>query len=362
MKVAIVGAGFSGLACAHELEILGVRPDIYEKKGFVGESMNHVTAMLEVSHLRVKDGLKFFREKFNIQLEPLNLIRSLVHFSPNVKTVVKGKNLGYLLENTSTSTSIKQQLLRQLKSPSIRLNEDADPVKLKKDYDYVVIATGNYSFPHEFGIWQEWLRSYVRGAVVHGSFDPEALLMWLNKDYCKNGYAYLAPFNKNKAALILITTDVDEREIDHYWELFLNYENIGYSIAEEFKLQHNAGFVYPLAVENMIMIGNAAGGLDPFLGFGHFNAIASGVCAARTIAKGISYEKQLKPIINRNKDMRQFRMLFNTMTNKGYDNLLMAMKLPGFRSIFYNSPVKINYVKIGGAAARLLYKQNSPGK
>lgn len=362
MKVAIVGGGFSGLACAHELERLGIRPDIYEKRGFIGEPYNHVTAVLEVSHRPIKDSLKYFREEFHIQLEPLNMLRSLAHFSPNVKTVVKGNNLGYLLENTSSSTSIKQQLLRQLKSSCIRLNEEADPMKLKKDYDYVVIATGTYSFPHELGIWQEWLHSYVRGAVVHGDFDPQQLKMWLNKDYCKNGYAYLTPFSKNKAALILVTTDVNEKEIDNYWDLFLNYENIRYSITEEFKLEHRAGFVYPLIVENLIMVGNASGGLDPFLGFGHLNSMVSGVSAARTIAKGIDYEKQIKTLIDRNKDMRQFRKAFNSMTNKGYDKLLMSLKMPGFRGLFYNFPLNVNVVKIGGIAGRLFFNKNKLGK
>ncbi len=362
MKVAIIGGGFSGLACAHELERLGVRPDIFEKKGFIGEPINHVTAVLEVSHRPIKDSLRYFNDKFQIRIEPLSKLTSLVHFSPHVKTTVRGNNLGYLLENTSSPTSVKQQLLKQLKTSRIRLNEAADPLKLKKDYDYVIVADGNYSFPYEAGVWQEWLQSYIMGAVVYGSFDPEALLMWLNKDYCKNGYAYLTPFNKDKAALILVVTDINEKEIDYYWDLFLYSENIKYAIGEEFKMEHRAGYVYPHIIENIIMIGNAGGGLDPFLGFGHFNAIVSGVSAARTIVRGIDYEKQIKSIMNRNNDMRQFRNVFNTMSNRGYDNMLTAMKLPGFRYFIYNFPVGVNFVKITGIASRLLLQRHQLGK
>lgn len=362
MKVAIFGGGFAGLSCAHELERLGIRPDIFEKRGYIGEPVNHVTAILEVSTRPVKDTLKYFRDEFHIQFEPLNVVKTLIHYAPNVKTTVKGNNLGYLFENTSSPTSIKRQLLSQLKTSRISLNEDVDPLKLKKDYDYVVIANGDYTFPQESGIWQEWLQAYCKGAVVHGSFDPEAILMWINKDYCKNGYAYLTPFNKNKAALILVATDINEKEIDHYWELFLDSENIRYTITEEFKLEHRAGLVYPLIVENMIMTGNAAGGIDPFLGFGHFNALISGASAARTIARGIDYEKQLKTIMHRNKDMRQFRRIFNTMTNKGYDNLIATMKLPGLRRVMYSFPVNINVAKIGGLVGRLIIGKDRIGR
>jgi digeranylgeranylglycerophospholipid reductase len=362
MKVAIIGGGFSGLACAHELERLGVSPDIYEKRESIGEPISHVTADLEMSHRPVRDALDYFRECLNIRLEPLERLKTIVHFSPHVKTVVKGNNLGYLLENTSSPLSIKKQLLRDLKTSRIILNTEAHPLKLKKDYDYIAVATGNYIFPNEFGLWQEWLQCYVRGALVYGSFDPGALLMWLNKDYCKNGYAYLAPFDKDRAALILIVTDINEREIDHYWDLFIYSENLGYSIGEQFKLEHRAGFVYPRIIENMMMIGNAGGGLDPFLGFGLFNSLVSGVSAARAIAAGFDYEKQIKKIMNRNKDMREFRKVFNTMTNRDYDNLLTAMKFPGFRSLAYNFPVGINFVRIGGAAVRLLLKREQLGR
>ena len=37
MRVAIIGAGLSGLSCALELERHGIKPDIFEKKDYVGE-------------------------------------------------------------------------------------------------------------------------------------------------------------------------------------------------------------------------------------------------------------------------------------------------------------------------------------
>lgn len=362
MKVAIIGGGFSGLACAHELERLGgVKPVIFEKKSFIGEPFNHVTAVLEIINRPIKDIIKYFKKEYEIEITPLNELKTIIHHTPHKTTVVRG-NLGYLLKNTAENDSVKVQILGKLKKTEIRLNEEGDMEKLSREFDHVAVATGNYAYAYEKGLWQEWFRAYVRGAVVHGDFDPQTLVMWLNKDYCKNGYAYLAPFSSKKAALVLVVTDVDEKEADHYWELFLYSENIKHIIIDEFKLEHRAGLVYPLTVGNIIFIGNAAGMLDPFLGFGHFNTIVTGASAARTMVKGIDYEWQLRDIIRRNHDMREFRKVYNTLTNKGYDNVLSVLEIPGLKKLFYSFPLNINIVKIGSFLSRLLYTNNRLGK
>lgn len=355
MKVAIVGGGVAGMTCAHELEKLGVQPEIYEKKGYIGEPMNHIAAILEISHRPIRDSLRYIKDRHGIDIKPLAKVKKLIHYSPNVRTDVTGKNLGYLLENTSSPTSVKKQLLAQLDKTTIRLNEEPDLATLQSKYDHVVVASGNSAYSSELGVWQEWSVGYVRGAVVIGSFDPEALIMWINRDYCKNGYAYLAPFGESKAAIILVVTDVNEKEVDHYWELFLDAENIRYPMVDEFKIEHRTGYVYPPQVENIIFAGNSAGTLDAFLGFGFFPSVISGISAARTIVKGADYEKQMKNVTKRNMAMREMRKVFNTMTNKGYDNLLMAMKMPGFKTMVYNFPISINYVRMWGWTSRLLF-------
>ncbi|MCG8402728.1 MAG: hypothetical protein MJA84_14235 [Firmicutes bacterium] len=189
--------------------------------------------------------------------------------------------------------------------------------------------------------------------MLLGEFDPNAVVMWINKDYCKNGYAYMTSYNSKKASLSLVTTDVDEKEIDHYWESFLDTENITCKIIEEFKLEHRAGYVYPLKIENILFAGNAAGGVDPFLGFGHFNAITMGVSAARTIARGKDYEKQVDSIIKRNTQMLKLRKMFERLDNKGYDNLVGFLPLPGVKQILYHS--NINISKYGAFISKFVF-------
>lgn len=107
---------------------------------------------------------------------------------------------------------------------------------------------------NELGCWQERFRSCVRGAAILGSFDPNTLMMWINKEYCKNGYAFLAPHDRNRAFIMLVVSDHNENEVDYYWEEFLYTENIKYTIVEEFKLKQTAGYAYPNKVDNIILL------------------------------------------------------------------------------------------------------------
>lgn len=359
MKVAIIGGGLSGLCCAHELERYGITPVVYERKSFIGEPINHVAAIISISHRPVYDSLKYFKKQLNIEIKPLDMVRNLVHHSPNMTTEVKGKH-GYFLKNTADDDSIKGQLLSQLKNTEIRLGVPGDFKKLSKEYDYVVAAGGDYTQAQELGTWQEWFKGMVRGAVVLGNFDPGTLIMWINKDYLKNGYAYLTPFDCNRASLVLIVSDVNEREVEHYWELFLDTENIRYTIVEEFKLEHRSGYVYPLLADNVFFIGNSAGGLDPFLGFGLFNGVVTGVAAARSIATGMDYYKQVKQIIKRNNETRQFRKVFNNLTNKDYDRVVAAIGLPVVKQLLYHSP--LNVAKIGAFLSKFVLKDDKLGR
>jgi digeranylgeranylglycerophospholipid reductase len=353
LKVAIIGAGQAGLACAHELERHGINPVIYERNSFIGEAFPHIAAILNISHRPIKNSFEYFKNDLFLDLFPVNTINSIVHNSPSKSTTVKG-NLGYFFKNSKETDSLKLQLFEKLKNTRIIYNELGDYEKLLPQFDYVVVATGNPKYADELGCWQEWFQAFARGAVVLGDFDPNTLVMWINKDYCKNGYVYLTPFNEKKASIVQIVPNVNEKEIDHYWELFIDTENIKYSIIEEFKLEHKAGFVYPHQMDKLFFIGNAGGGVEPFLGFGHVNALTTGVAAARSIAEGRSYEEQIKPFIDRNIQMRQFRKVFDKMGNKVYDDLIWSIGIPGINQLIYKTPINVS--KLGAGASKLVLK------
>lgn len=94
MRVAIIGAGVAGLACAHELEKHGIKPVIYEKNSFIGEAYSHVGAALEIVLRPIRNPVIYLRKNFGIDLKPLNTVKTVAHHSPNKQTEIKG-NLGF---------------------------------------------------------------------------------------------------------------------------------------------------------------------------------------------------------------------------------------------------------------------------
>lgn len=331
MRVAIIGAGVAGLSCAHELEKYGVEPIIFERNSFIGEQYQHVGVLLEIINRPIKDGIKYIKEKFDIEIQSINTVEQLLLHSPNSTATVKG-NLGYFIKRGFDSSDIKMQLYSKLRKTQILFEENADYAALTNKFDFVVIATGTPDFANEIGCWQQWFNGYIRGAMVLGDFDPNTLIMWMNRDYAKAGFAYLCPFDNKSASIILVLSDVTKKEAGYYWDLFLYTENIKYTIVEGFIQEHPGGYVYPHKVGNMYFVGNAGGALDTFIGFGVFNSIAMGVMAARFIIK-------------KNLQLYQFRKSYNSFTNEGYDALITSIGLPGIKNLIYNSP--LNIIKYG---------------
>lgn len=357
MKVAIIGAGLSGISCALELERYGVKPVIYEKNSFIGEQHPHVTAIFDVIVRHIKDPrqdmIKYFKYQLGKEVKPLNPIHSVTHYSPNNTSTVTG-NLGYFFKRGKEKDSLKYQLYSQLKNTKTIFNHLADYEKLAKVYDYVVIATGNINFTKELGCVYSLFSSMVKGAIVSGNFDPNRLVMWINQEYCKNGYVYLTPFDNKRASLVVIASDVNEKQIEYYWRKFLYEEDIKFTITEEFKLKHETGYIYPNKVGNVYLVGSARGGIEPFLGFGQMNSITAGTMVARAIAGGKNYEKLLKNIDSGIRNMIEFRRTFNRMSNKGYDIFIPILGMPGIKQLIYDTNLDI--ATIGGKAVGIINK------
>lgn len=344
MKVAIIGGGLAGIVCATQLERYGIIPDIFEKNKKIAEPYRHMGLALQIVLRPIKDPLQYLNQNYNIYLKPSGLVKKAMHISPSASASITG-SLGYFLIRGADPDSIDNQLGKNLKA-KIYLKTEVDYKDLKKDYDYVVIASGNPTEAKELGIWQDIIKMSVKGAVIAGNFDSDTFIVWIDKDYCNSGYAYLAPFNNREASLNLAVSEIKIEEIDEYWEKFIKSESLNYKITESFKRVHYSGFVHPHKVDNLYFIGNAGGCLDPLLGFGIFPSVITASEAAKSIAYGVDYEVGIKKVLSLNTKLLEFRRAFNMLDNKKYDLLIRSLNLPGVNSLVYKW-TKINAVNMG---------------
>jgi len=339
LRVAIIGAGPSGLACAHELERHGVEPDIYEQRPRTGDLVEHVGALLQVMNRPVKDQIEEIKRSFHISLNPLNLINKIVMNTPRATGSVCG-NLGYLIKRGQAEDTVESQLLSQVKTP-VQYNTRADYADLASKYDYVVVATGTYDITKILGCWEDIFKTWLLGATVLGSFNPNVLKMWLNTEYAGSGYAYLTPFNQKSASLILVVSNANRKNIVDYWKKFWQIENFTYEISSLWDLEHVSGFVYPHQVGNILFVGTAGGFMEPLLGFAFFDAIRSGVFAARSIVEGRNYEELLAHLKENIRVSIKLRKVLNRCTNKEYDHLVSFLTTPGIKQFIYNTNLDI---------------------
>lgn len=342
MRVGIIGAGTAGMSCAIELERCGLKPVIFERNDFIGEYFPHVSAFLNmITRSITADTVKYIDKVLGIKLIPLNSLKKIIHYSPNNQVVVTGP-LGYLFIRGKEENSIQKQLFRMIKS-QVHFNSFVQPEEILSDFDFVVVADGLKTVPERYGIWRQVLRAWLKGGIFAGDFDDDTLQMWLDNELTKGVYIYSAPYGRHKAVIAHVIQNIEHEELNHYWQRFLESRDIlkKYDMLESWELPHQAGFVTTNRIGKMYFAGSAGGGVEPFLGFGQFNAIYSGVMTARSIITGKDINILLKDLNKKYMELITLRYLLNKATNRDFDLLLNIMKTPGFRGLVYKTNIDI---------------------
>ncbi|MGB9804183.1 NAD(P)/FAD-dependent oxidoreductase [Desulfofundulus sp.] len=338
-RIAIIGAGISGLACALELERHGIIPAIFEQRARPGEAFNHVGGLLQLMSRPIRDEVAYLRKELHLPVKPLARWNRIIMHTPRVTRTVTG-NLGYFFLRGQDENSTESQLYSLLKTP-VYFNRYADWRALAHHYDYVVVADGTPAVARTLGCWQDLVETWVRGAVVLGDFDPHTLIMWVNTEYSRHTYAYLTPFNARRASLLLIVNDSNPDEIEEKWRLFWEIEKLDYQVLDSFSVKHTSGYCYPPQVGNVLMVGNAGGFMEPFLGFGVMSAFRSGVYAARALVSGKSYLSITSDLRRKIAHLATIRRLLNNMDNEDFDNLVRFITTPGIKQLIYNTNIDV---------------------
>lgn len=336
LNVAIVGAGLSGLSCAHELKRHGVAPVLYENGSRIGGKLDFPAVVLRMYIAPYRDPFAYLRENYNINIRPYSRIKEMTILSENKVLDVK-YNFGFLLARPPFYNAIDFQIAKEVDLP-VNFNTQVDLKELMREFDFVVDASASMGDPRRFGMVSETFHGQTRIANIRGSFKTDSVFFWLNTDYAKQGFAYLAPVTSSDARLVLVVDNISPTALDYHWNRFLDTENIKYHITETRDIEHIVGNVTPLRYENLYFTGNVAGMVDSFMGFGSLRAIISGVSAARSILFNLDYDELMAPIVKDLWKKYEFRKAFNLCTNRSFDRLLTLGSLPGVKQFVFHNP------------------------
>ncbi len=337
MKVAIIGAGLSGLACAYTLEKNGISPVIFERRDAIGQQPAFAALMARVTVRSKGDPLKYIQKKYGLRLMPLSHVGHIVMHSKNNRADVRG-SLGYAFKRGRENFSIENQIAARLKSPVI-FNTGVTADSIKDDFDHVVVACGNAYEAKKLGVWTDTFVSKTRVSVVSGRFDPYSATIWFNNDCCKNGFAFLIPISTTEATLALITDGLAPEPLDRSWQRFIEAEKIKHPVVRQTDIDGCCGLVSAFQKGNVYLTGDSAGLLDDVLGVGCFNAVESGAFAADAIAHSKNYDRMVRPLAKDIAKLHEIKKLLNKFGDDDYDRLLSAVTVPGIKQLIYRNPL-----------------------
>lgn len=331
MRIAIIGAGLAGLACACELERLGYRAEIFEKRNRVGKMFRTVETMLQSFILDpYTEIFPHLKGELHLPVNPANHISSAVLYTRNREARLVG-SFGYTTIRGDDERSLEQQLARHIQSP-IHFNQEPDLNDLRSRYDLVFVATGSPKFSRELGGWQRDIGWSVRGANVEGDFDPGELQFIFNTRYCSTGYGMISPFDERHATVGIGVPECAEAQLEEYWQLFRREQGHRWSHEyDQYKLEnYEFGRVSRRIVDNVVLIGNAGGFAEPLAITGQMSSLRSGVYAARKVLAGDdTFDRFARRWDRLYRGLWRIRRNVNAWTDDDMDRFAAIANLPG---------------------------------
>lgn len=344
MKVAILGAGPAGLACAIECERLGVDAELFERSASVGwmwPSVNYWPNMC-YNHLGAKDAREYLKKNYGVDFTILNETKSILMKSAGKQVAITG-TLGLTINRGKVQNSLENQLVLKISKIPIHYNYLGDYKALSKEYDYVVVATGRDTEARDMGLWQDKGSVFIVGSTVAGNFDINSSTIYFNTEYAGTGFARLTPLNQHLAVIGLYLIGMPEFKAQELYHKFIRMENL--NSLDCFNLiippAFTIGKVTSFQKDNVLLVGRAAGLVDSVLGVGGAEALMSGTTAARAIAEKKDYNGMVKPLQSNIENISAFRKIINNYSNTDFDKLITILGTPGIKQILYNTKVDL---------------------
>lgn len=331
IKVAIMGAGLSGLSCAITLEKHGVKPVIFEKRDMVGDRFICGEAMFNIFNKPVNSCLSYLEKKHGILLKPVSSVNRVTFHSKNESSVLNG-SLGISNIRGRHDNSFENQLLKQVKS-DIHYNSEHEYEELSREFDYVVLATGDGAYSQKLGNYIFDLGVTLKGTTIEGDFREDYLDVWFSDEFAPLGYAYLIPYSKREANITIAYPDYkanQNRDLHEMWDLF--YHRVEKDLGQKIKItdgfqvkKYMIGRCKKPKIDNTYFTGNCFGAISPAFGFGQFASILTGIYAAIDICGEGNYEKLVKRIYTNYENSLVLRKTINHCDDDIRDRALKVL-------------------------------------
>ncbi|GHH99888.1 NAD(P)/FAD-dependent oxidoreductase [Neobacillus kokaensis] len=356
MNIAIMGAGLSGLACAITLEKAGIRPAIFEKRSQVGDRFVNGEALLSIFTHPDRDNIATFSDQYGIYLSPTSHIQRMELFSKNKKAVIEG-HLGFSNIRGREQDSFEAQLERQTKS-TIKFHSEETYEQLLSDYTHVVLAAGDGAYSKSMKNFREDFTVSIKGVTISGKFDRYTVMSWLDYDLAPFGYGFLIPYSEKEANLSIAIPDIPKNahvHISDLWDVF--YQKVrsqlvqNLPITDQFQItQYPIGICNSPRIGNTYFVGNCYGSMMPFMGFGQYAAILSGVYAAYDLCGMGNYEELMKPLRQSYENSLVLRKAMEQLSNEGLDRIIHSLQGDWADKLFQSH--RINPLKIASYLLR----------
>ncbi len=333
MKIAIMGAGLSGLASAITLEKHGIEPAIFEKRSQAGDRFVNGEVLLSMLVHPVRDCIASLSDQYGIYLQPTAPIQKMTIQSQHETAVIEGP-LGFINIRGRQEESFEAQLERQVRS-KIRYDSDLTHEDLVKEYTHVILATGDAADAKRSRNFREDLTVSISGATVEGKFDRFEVQTWLDYAIAPHGYGYLVPYSESEANVVVALPDQPgieggEDDLLRIWtamhEKAQRRLGQGLPVTDRFQIRrYPMGICGSARVGNTFYVGNNFGSMMPFLGFGQYNALLTGVFAAYDLCGQGSYERLSEPLRKSYEHSLVLRRALENVEDEGLDRIVRLL-------------------------------------
>ncbi|KPV43078.1 NAD(P)/FAD-dependent oxidoreductase [Alicyclobacillus ferrooxydans] len=356
MKVAIMGAGLSGLSCAIELEKHGIEPYIFERRSRVGDRFINAEVFAGMYSRPILDEVRYLSEELGIFVQPASNIKDLIVYSPKKKAVLSGP-VGFVSIRGRHRDALENQLARQVHSP-IHYHSEHTYEELLREYTHVVLATGDADYVKKIQNFHEDATVTLIGVTVEGEFTRNTVFTWFDNRFAPHGgYGFLIPFSPTEATVVLAFAEykgLQAYDKTALWEMFFNRVctdlNQNLKVTDQFEVnEYVMGIAESPRLGNTFFVGNCYGALMPGMGFGQFASILTGVYAAKDIVGLGRYETLTNELRHSYDHSRTLRRMMETLDNDGLDNFVQMLNGVWGRMLVHS---RVNVLKWASYAAR----------